>query len=331
MHFRNFKNKLLIFLILFSTIFSPLCVYAYSNKLYVGGENIGISVKSDGILVVGFYNVNDASPGKEAGLRVGDRIVMIDDSAINGVDELSKVVSDSKAELIIIYKRDDKKYKTILKMIKDDNNVYKTGLYVKDSIIGIGTLTFIDPATKKFGALGHEIIEKATGQKFEIKDGNIFKSNVTSILKSTRNNPGEKNATFYSKIVYGTIDKNTLTGIYGIYNGQLKNRELLPVASNKEINIGEATIRTVLSGSKIEQFTINIIKVNQANDTKNILFEITDNSLLEKTNGIVQGMSGSPIIQNNKIIGAVTHVVVDNPIKGYGIFISSMLEEMEKE
>lgn len=331
MHFRNFKNKLLIFLILFSTIFSPLCVNAYSNKLYVGGENIGISVKSDGILVVGFYNVNDTSPGKEAGLRVGDRIVMIDDSAINGVDELSKVVSDSKAELIIIYKRDGKKYKTILKMIKDNNNVYKTGLYVKDSIIGIGTLTFIDPATKKFGALGHEIIEKATGQKFEIKDGNIFKSNVTSILKSTRNNPGEKNATFYSKIVYGTIDKNTLTGIYGIYNGQLKDRELLPVASNKEINIGEATIRTVLNGSKIEQFTINIIKINQTNDTKNLLFEITDNSLLEKTNGIVQGMSGSPIIQNNKIIGAVTHVVVDNPIKGYGIFISSMLEEMEKE
>lgn len=329
MHFHKKIDKLFFFLFLFFIFIMPLGTFAYSSKLYVGGENIGISVKSDGILIAGFYKVGNSSPGEEAGLRIGDRIIMIDNNSINEVDELSKLTQDSNGSLKLTYLRSNKQYTTTLNLNKSNDNLYKTGLYVKDSVIGIGTLTFIDPVTNIFGALGHEIMEKTTNRKFEIKGGTIFKSIVNNIDKSSRNNPGEKNATFYSKVVYGNVLKNTISGIYGKYTSKVSDKELLSVAKNEDVITGDAYIRTVIDGSKVEQFKINIIKTNLSGDTKNILFEIVDDNLLSKTNGIVQGMSGSPIIQNDKIVGAVTHVVVDNPIKGYGIFITNMLEEIE--
>ncbi len=331
MHFHKKIDKLFFFLFLFFIFMMPLGVSAYSSKLYVGGENIGISVKSDGILIVGFYKVGNSSPGEQAGLKIGDRIIMIDNNSINEVDELSKHMKKEDGKLNITYLRSGKEYNTVLQLIKNKDNVYKTGLYVKDSIIGIGTLTFIDPANMMFGALGHEIIEKSTNRKFVIKDGSIFKSIVTDIDKSSRNNPGEKNATFYSKVVYGSVNKNTISGIYGTYTSSIDDKELLNVSQKEEVKTGPAFIRTVIDGTKIEEFAIDIVRTNLNSETKNILFEITDKNLLAKTNGIVQGMSGSPIIQNNKIVGAVTHVVVDNPIKGYGIFITNMLEEIENK
>lgn len=333
MIFKKIWSKLLIFLFLSSFFSIPISVYAYSDKVIVGGENIGIEVNSKGILVVGFYDIDNISPGKNAGIEVGDVITKIDDTAINEIADLSNVIDGEKTTLKITYLRNNKTYNTNLELIKDNNNTYKTGLYVKDKIIGIGTLTFIDPESKIFGALGHEIAEKTTGKKFEIASGTIFKSNVTSIDKSTRNSPGEKNASFRTPLdkedIYGIIDKNEINGIYGIYQDQIDQSKLMDVATNEEIKLGQATIRTVISGEKVEEFTINITKLYNNNDTKNILFEVVDQNLLDKTNGIVQGMSGSPIIQNNKIIGAVTHVVVDNPQKGYGIFITNMLEETE--
>ena len=325
MIFKNFKNKLFLILIL-TTLIIPISAYAYSDEVILGGENVGIEVNSNGVLIIGFYDVNGASPGRKAGLKMGDTILKVDDTVIQGITDLSKHFNNSKT-LKITYKRGNKTNETTLNLVKD-NKIYKTGLYVKDSIVGIGTLTFIDPLTKRFGALGHEIIEQTTGIKFEIKDGKIFESDVTGIEKANRGSVGEKNSIYNEDKVYGNIDKNDITGVYGDYSKRYDKKDLIKISS--DIKTGEATIKTVILGQKKQEFEINILNVDKNHQTKNILFEVTDEILLSKGNGIVQGMSGSPIIQDNKLVGAVTHVVVDDPHKGYGILITNMLKESEK-
>ena len=326
MFFKNFKNKL--YMVLLITILSmPISALAYSESVVLGGENVGIEVKSDGVLVVGFYNVNSFSPGQEAGLKVGDIITKVDDTVIQGITDLSRHFDD-KERIKITYKRGNSINTTTLNLQKD-KEVYKTGIYVKDSIIGIGTLTFIDPTNNRFGALGHEILEQTTGVKFEVKEGKIFKSSVTSIDKAERGSVGEKNAIYNADEVYGKIDKNNITGIYGTYTKNYDKNKLIDISNN--VKTGPATIVTVLKNSDKEKFDINILNIDFDHKTKNILFEVTDQTLLKKGNGIVQGMSGSPIIQNDKLVGAVTHVLVDDPHKGYGIIISNMLKESEKD
>jgi len=328
---KNFKNRLLIFFI--TLCLFPMSVFAYSSYLIPGGENIGIQIQSDGILIVGLYKVDGVSPGSDAGLRIGDKIIAINDDKITNVSELvtniDKYNQDNKIK--ITYERNNKTYETLLTLVKGSDNTYKTGLYVKDTINGIGTLTYIDPNTKIFGALGHEITEKNSMQLIEVKTGKIFKAIITGIDKSTRGDPGEKNARFFSNNVLGSIKENTSSGIFGKYTKALPEKPLLKVAAFDDIKEGDATIRTVITDDKVEEFNIKIIKLNNKNDTKykNILFKITDETLLDITGGIVQGMSGSPIIQNNMLVGAVTHVVVDNAHKGYGIYIGHMLEESE--
>lgn len=324
MFFKNFKNKLFLILIL-TTLIIPISAYAYSDEVILGGENVGIEVNSSGVLVVGFYNVNGTSPGRDAGLKIGDTILKVDDTVIQGITDLSKHFNDSKT-LKITYKRGNNTSETTLNLVQD-NKVYKTGLYVKDSIVGIGTLTFIDPSTKRFGALGHEILEQTTGTKFEIKNGKIFESNVTGIDKADRGSVGEKNAIYNEDKVFGNIDKNDVTGIYGNYSKKYNERDLIKISS--DVEVGKAFIKTVISGQKKQDFEINILNIDKNHETKNILFEVTDETLLNKGNGIVQGMSGSPIVQNDKLVGAVTHVVVDDPHKGYGILITNMLKESE--
>lgn len=325
MIFKNFKNKLLLILFL-STLIIPISANAYSEEVILGGENVGIEVNSNGVLIVGFYDVKGTSPGREAGLKIGDTILKVDDTVIQGITDLSKQFNNSKT-LQITYKRGSITNETTLNLVQD-NKIYKTGLYVKDSIVGIGTLTFIVPATKRFGALGHEILEQTTGTKFEIKDGKIFESNVTGIEKADRGSVGEKNAIYNEDEVYGNIDKNDITGIYGNYSKSYDKNDLIKISS--DIKPGKAIIKTVILGQKKQEFEITILNVDKNHKTKNILFEVTDETLLSKGNGIVQGMSGSPIIQDNKLVGAVTHVVVDNPHKGYGIMITNMLKESEK-
>ena len=329
MFLKNYFTKLQIFLFLL-TIIIPTNIFAYSKEVILGGSNIGIEVKANGVIVVGFYEVNGTFPGKESSLQIGDKIIKINDNNVTLISDLAKEINDDKT-IDITYIRNNKEYNTSLTMYLDSDNVYKTGLLVKDSILGIGTLTFVDFNNNyKFAALGHEIIEKTTGSKFEISTGSIFKSDVTGIDKATRVEPGSKNANYFKDNYFGSIEKNEITGIFGTYEDRASlDVRKIKIAESNEINTGEATIRTVISGDTIEEFKINILKINSSSDTKNILFSVTDERLLNITGGIVQGMSGSPIIQNDKLIGAVTHVLSDDPTKGFGIFITSMLKEIE--
>ena len=330
MKLKKFKKILLIFLLSF--IIMPTGAFAYSDYVYAGGDNIGIELRSKGVMIIGTYKVKDGYPAKEAGLRSGDMITAINDKTISSITDMVNVIHENEDSdhVKVTYIRGVEKLETDLKIQKEDS-VYKTGLYVKDSITGIGTLSFIDPNTKRFGALGHEITEKTTGKILEIKDGKIFDSSVTNIVRSENGLPGEKNAKFYSDQENGVVFANTEEGIFGNYTDTISDRKLYQVATPDEIKTGKAQMLTVLEGEQVESFEIEILKVgNNTEKNKNILFEITDPKLLEKSGGVVAGMSGSPIIQNDKIVAAVTHVVVDDPKRGYGIFITNMLEESEK-
>lgn len=325
----KFKDKLLISFFALLLII-PLNIFAYSDHVIAGGQTIGIEVNSKGVLVVGFYKIDNQYIAKNAGFAVGDIITKVNNTEINDIDSMVSEVekSDSSASFEVL--RDKALKKINLSLKRDTNEVLKTGLYVKDKINGVGTLTYIDPESKIFGALGHEILESTTASKFEIKDGKIYDAEVSNIVKSRSGRAGEKNAIYNRDAVKGEIEENEISGIFGKYSYDFSNGEKLEVGKSKDIKSGPAKIRTVIEGNKIEEFAINIINLDQDSKTKNILFEITDNRLLEKTGGIVQGMSGSPIIQDNKIIGAVNYVIVNDTSKGYGIFITTMLEEGER-
>ncbi|MDY6071731.1 MAG: SpoIVB peptidase S55 domain-containing protein [Bacilli bacterium] len=324
------KKVLFTFFVIF---LFPLGVFAYSKYIIPGGESIGIKINTEGLVVVGFYKVEDEYIAKN-NFKIGDKIINVNGKNVNTIDELTDAVSKSEMSSLnvkVIVKRNDREVDTYLKLIVKDGT-YKTGLYVKDSLIGLGTLSYIDPVSKIYGALGHEITMNETGNKVDVRDGNILYSKVIGIDKSRNGKVGSKNANIIFDRKIGTIQKNTNKGIYGIYIDNLPNKETYQVADFSNIKKGDAYILTVTKDNKIEKYSINILdKYSSKKDTqKAFSFEITDKNLLNKTGGIVQGMSGSPIIQDDKIIGAVTNVLVDNVTLGYGISIITMLAEGEK-
>ena len=318
------RRKLIIILLL---LILPLNIYAYSNKIIVGGETIGMEIHSKGVYIVGYYKVNNKYIAKEAGFKTGDIITKINKEKITSITDLNNTIVNSGNYTFKVLR--DGEYKTIKIDLEKDNNLIKSGLYVKDQINGIGTLSYIDPETRIFGSLGHEIIESTSSNKFLLDRGNIYKAEVKNINKSINGETGSKNASIDKENILGEINTNEINGVYGKYQKDLNNYQTMEVAKKEEIKPGEAVIRTVLEGNNTEDFTIKIITIED-NPTKNILFEITDQRLLDKAGGIVQGMSGSPIIQNNKLVGVVNYVIVNDTNKGYGIFITTMLEEGDK-
>ena len=326
----NFKNKLLkIFILLLYSI--PINSFAYSKYVIPGGNTIGIEVNSNGVLVVGFYKVDDKYIGKDAGFEIGDKIVEINDQKVDNIQSMINIISNNTNDDIIFKVSRGNEIKDIsFKVMFNDQKVIKTGLYVKDQITGIGTLTYIDPNSNIFGALGHEIIDSKTNEKFEIKDGKIFNASVISITKSRDGSAGEKNASYNKNILIGDIKQNDITGIYGNYTDKYDKNNLLEVEDSSNVKTGKAIIRTEISNGDVLDFDIDILKLDDTSKTKNILFEVVDKRLINEAGGIVQGMSGSPIIQNNKIVGAVNYVIVNDTKKGYGIFITTMLKEGEK-
>ena len=323
-------KKLLLKLSLFLLVVIPINVFAYSDKIIVGGKNIGINVSLKYVSIVGFYEVNGKYIGEDAGFKLGDKIKKINEKEISSIDDMVSAIQEvNDTDITITVERNNEELVKNLSLVKESNGVLKTGLYVKDKVTGIGTLTYIDPSTNIFGSLGHEILDKNTFERVEIKDGKIFKSEVIGVNPSKNGKPGEKNAKFYSNETFGTISKNEPEGVFGLYEDDISKEELTQVASLQEVKLGKAILRTVIKGYEIKDYTINILEIDENNDTKNILFEVTDQELLEKTGGVVAGMSGSPILQDGKIIAACTHVVVNSPEKGFAIAIEKMLEKGE--
>lgn len=319
------KKKKLISILM--TILFPISVFAYSNQVIIGGETIGIEVHSKGVYVVGFYPVHGKNIGEEAGFQIGDIIKKVNKKQIQSIAELNNFLENEETYEFQVER--NQKTVTIFFTLEKEDNILKTGLYVKDQIQGIGTLSYIDPNTGVYGSLGHEILESTSFSRFQINNGKIYKAEVSTIKKSQDGITGEKNAKIDQNDILGTVELNEVEGIFGIYENMPK-KEPLEIAPKEEIKSGEAYIRTSIEKDKVTDYSINIISTDDNSTSKNIFFEITDKQLLEKTGGIIQGMSGSPIIQNNKLIGVVNYVIVENVKKGYGIFITTMLEEGDK-
>ena len=310
-------------------------------KLIPGGQSIGVKLNTIGVLVVGHHLVSTEqgrnSPGEEAGVKVGDIITEINGKVIQRMADVSEIVQSAGEEnkpLDLVIKREEKTIRTKLTPQKDDaEQSYKLGLYIRDSAAGIGTMTFYHPGTKKYGALGHVISDADTKKPIVVKDGQIVSSTVTSIEKGSNGDPGEKLARFSpNKEVIGNINRNSPFGIFGSLKDNIQNElmdKALPITLSHQVKEGPAEILTVVDGTKVERFDIEIISSipQKFPAIKGMVLKVTDEELLKKTGGIVQGMSGSPIIQDGKLIGAVTHVFVNDPTSGYGVHIEWMLHE----
>ena len=324
------KKKYFIAFLL-SIIMPISIVFGYTDKIYIGGENVGIEVKTNGVLVVGLYKVNDRLINS-SNIQVGDYIIEVNNNKIVSIEDFSnEIYNDTdKEELDIKIRRKNKIINTKLELVNVDNE-YKTGLYVKDEISGIGTLSFIDPTNDNFFCLGHQISDNSTNETVDISSGSIYYSYITDINRSSNGNVGEKEAITDENEKYGTIVKNTDKGIFGTYERDYSNKKIYEVASKEEVKFGEAKLLTVTKNDEIKEYSINIDSIDLKDDSKNIMFSVTDKELIDSTGGIVQGMSGSPIVQNNKIIGVVTHVIINDTKRGYAIFTVNMLEEAEKD
>lgn len=309
-------------------------------KLYPGGTSVGIKLSTEGVLVVGFSDVEtrggtEGSPAKSAGLQLGDVLVKVNGKNIEGAKDLGYLIKENATDVVNIeFIRQGCKFNKDVELIKEGES-YKLGLWVRDSTAGIGTLTFYHEGTNTFGALGHPITDGDTNTTFTIKNGDLLSASILSVRKGEKGIPGELRGLFVNeKSSIGTIKSNSSSGIFGSTNKELVNprfNEPMSVGFRNEVVEGPATIISTVGEEGPKEYSIEIVKLLQQDKCgpKSMVIRVTDEELLNKTGGIVQGMSGSPIIQNNKIVGAVTHVLINKPDIGYGIYIEWMLEEAD--
>ncbi len=304
--------------------------------LYPGGMAFGVKIKTRGLVVIELGDVltkdGIVCPGEDAGIREGDVIIRVSGKEVNTVRELSLAFDNSSgSEIIVEVKRDEALLALCLKpAFSSEDNIYRAGLYVRDNTAGIGTVTYIDPDTLNFAGLGHGICEGKTGSLMPLRSGEVCDVVISRVVKGRQGIPGELRGCL-GTLKWGELTKNCHTGVYGKLEKLPENisTQPLPVAKKEEVKAGGAYILCTTDNNRIEQYEIEITRVRfDNNDTRNYSIKITDEKLLSKTGGIVQGMSGSPIIQDGRIIGAVTHVLLDDPTSGYGIFIGNMLGNM---
>ena len=302
-------------------------------KLYPGGIPFGVKFMTEGILVVGFCDITSGNkkinPSGEAGLRTGDRIISVNGKELLSAEELTKTVEQSQGKtLSIVYLREGSRYTTSLTPAYCKNEkCYKTGIYVKDNGAGIGTVTYIDPKTLSFAGLGHGICEGESGSLVPIQRGSVVDVTINGAIKGQKGTPGEVKGSFKAGKT-GTLLKNTSCGVYGVYANLPKGlpSEPLSLCLRNQLKEGKAYIWCTLDSGGAQKYEIEISNIDRnAAEGKCFTVKVTDPALLAKTGGIVQGMSGSPIIQDGKLVGAVTHVLINDPTTGYGIFIENML------
>ncbi len=302
--------------------------------LIPGGQAVGIALTTRGVMVVGVSDVAGQSPAQLAGLRAGDVIETVNGAAVESSESLIALVEKcAGAPLSITYLRDGHQRSATLTPLADTaTGAYRIGAWVRDSTAGVGTLSFYDPASQSYGALGHAILDADTGKLLSVRMGALMEADIVSVKRGQKGNPGELRGSFLrSQRTLGDIHINTPLGIYGKAQKALSNPlypDGLPVGYQESVQAGPAQILSTVDQNGIRAYDIEIVQVIRqlTPSQKSMVIHVTDPDLLDKTGGIVQGMSGSPIIQNGRIIGAVTHVFVDDPTKGYGVFIEWMLE-----
>ena len=311
------------------------------TKVIPIGQVSGIKLYTSGVLVVGMSEIKGMDnvkykPYENSGLQEGDTIVQIENKDVTDTKELINIVNSSKGnELRIKYVRNDDTLECSITPVKTSETEYKLGLWVRDSAAGIGTMTYIEPSTNEFAALGHGITDIDTGSVLNISNGQFITTKVLSIIKGINGNPGKIQGSINEQSEIGTINKNSIFGIYGIINDitkvKLISNKSIDVALRNEIKLGEAKILCSLDGELAKEYKIQIEKIylNNDYDNKSMLIKVIDEELIEKTGGIIQGMSGSPVIQNGKFIGAITNVLINDPTRGYVVFGDLMVKEMK--
>ncbi len=327
------KNSSKFFVAIIIT-FSFIISASAARELVPLGKAAGIKISSKGAVVVGFSEDMAENPAKTSGIKVGDIITKAGNVAIFSNSDLVKAVSESRGNPVTIeYIRNEKTNTLSVTPKANDDGNFAIGVFVCDSIAGIGTLTYLDPLNGTYGALGHGISDSKTNVIVPLLDGELLPSTVQSVKHGRPGEPGELVGSFDASKKIATIEKNNEAGIFGKVTDKniINTKAPLPTAEKNEIHRGKATILSNIEGNEVKEYDIEITAIYFAGEkTKNMLIRATDPELLEKTGGIVCGMSGSPIIQNGKLIGAVTHVLVNDPTRGYGIFIENMLAEAEK-
>ena len=298
-----------------------------------GGETFGVKFKAAGVIVTERQDIKAAdgesvNPAFSAGIKKGDIITEINGTKIKNSAEFRDSVASSKGEKIeLTVSRDGKNRKiTVSPVLDSSDGLYHIGVIVKDSTAGLGTITFYEPETKIFGALGHGICEGETSVLFPLEEGLVYSARIYSVLKGVPGTPGELRGLFLDETLLGTLYSNTDNGVFGSIE-TIPEKQKFAVAEPGEITEGKVTVLSTVDENGVSEYSAEITKIDMAEKNgKNFVIKITDEKLIEKTGGIVQGMSGSPIIQNGKIIGAVTHVFINDPTSGYGIYIGNMFE-----
>lgn len=307
------------------------------RKLIPVGKTVGLKLFAHGVMVVGLDEVNtqqgSRSPAKESGLKTGDIITAINTIPVNTIEEVESILAekgDSPLTMQVLRSGRSTSVTTQAAPCLSDGS-YKLGAWIRDSMAGIGTVSWYDPESGRFCALGHGINDIDTSLLMPLKDGGIMSSSVTGVLKGSSGSPGQLHGTFDLSGDIGTLTENTSCGVFGTMTKGSFSGEAVPLASRQEVRTGAAVILSNISGEDIQEYSVEIMRIypETAADTRNLMVQVTDKRLLEATGGIVQGMSGSPILQNGKLVGSVTHVLVNDPTRGYGILIENMLDAAE--
>ena len=332
-------RKLGVFLLgaLSLAIFTNPTVYraqAEAISVYVGGMPAGFTLTVGGVQVLGFCDIMTekgmCSPAANAGMQAGDRMIAAAGIPIENIGELNEILNKNKEkELIISVERGNERMEIALRPVKDKvTDRYKIGVLIRDGVSGIGTVTYVEKESGKFGALGHAV----AGEYHEIMrvaDGIVYPCSIVGVSKGIRGRAGELRGLFLTEKSLGSAEKLSTCGIYGRISDHFDKKRLkTAIASAESVKIGKATIFSTVSGELPGEYKIEIVKIDKNNkENKNYVIKIVDDALIEQTGGIVQGMSGSPILQNGNLVGAITHVFVNDPTRGYGISIDEMLAQ----
>lgn len=331
---KKFVRTLIILFAVIIGAFSypPIIANADANSLYLGGFPAGFTLNTTTVEVIGICDVVTSvgmcSPARECGIKSGDIIDNINGIKVKSASDINKILSENFKKYSVMVFRDGESVVYDIEPAQDlSTGTKRLGILVKDSLNGVGTVTYIDKANNKFASLGHPVTD-SKNKLIEINGGSVYKCLIYDIKKGLKGTPGELRGAFESGSVIGKVALNSPCGIYGDLSNSFNTSGLIKVekGSIDSVKIGKACIYTTVYGSEVKKYDISIIKTDKTNkDNRNFVIKIDDDELLEKSGGIVQGMSGSPIVQNNKLIGAVTHVFVNDPTRGYGIGIDNML------